>query len=219
MTHRTLVSILVASSLLLGSCAGYRGGWESVAYIEGTQPNFPTDATPRALRAPELLVPGLRMQVSIDNQLRTYDRNVAFGLPVSNDPRNTQPKNIEPGKTRVFVTVTPELADFVFEPSLASLHVAGQHFSGIAGFEFDRWDDAWNRVERGGRWEHRPIDSQFVLADVGRRYHLSIDFATPTPSPQGVEIALDLSRALRSSAVAPIPMIRFAPVRWKEGYT
>jgi hypothetical protein len=75
------------------------------------------------------------------------------------------------------------------------------------------------RVERGGRWEHRPIASEFVLSEAGRRYYLSIDFATPVPSPESPDIVLDLSQALRSATEPPLPPIRFAPVRWKEGYT
>jgi hypothetical protein len=49
--------------------------------------------------------------------------------------------------------------------------------------------------------------------------HLSIDFATPVPSPESPDIALDLSQAVKSITEAPLPLIRFAPIRWKEGYT
>ena len=159
-------------------------------------------------------------KVTIDSQLRTYDTQVYFfALPLSVDPRNVYPKNIEPGKTRVFVGATPQVPGFVFRPAAAVLQVANKRFTGAAGFEFGRWDDEWKRVERGGRWEHRPIASEYVLSEVGRRYYLSIDFATPVPSPELPDIVLDLSQALRSTTESPPPLIRFAPVRWKEGYT
>jgi len=213
---------LLAACLVLTGCAGFRGGWESVAYIG--------DAPPAALRVPatsdrqgippQLAVPGLRLHVAIDNQLRTHDTQVYFFvLPLSIDPRDAYPKNIAPGRTRVFVTVTPEAPGFVFRPSAAVLEVAGRRFIGETGFEFGMWDGQWTRVPQGGRWEHRPIDTDMPLSEIGRKYLLSIDFATPTPSPQSNGIVLDLSQALKSATQPPLPPIRFVPVRWKEGYT
>jgi hypothetical protein len=169
---------------------------------------------------PELSVPGLKLHVAIDNQLRTHDTQVyLFILPLSVDPRNVYTKNVEPGKTRVFVTVTPLTPGFVFRPTAAVLQVADKRVSGAAGYEFGMWDVEWKRVDRGGKWEHRPLASEYVLSEVGRRYYLSVDFATPVPSPESRAIALDLSQALKSSNVPALPLIRFAPVRWKEGYT
>lgn len=165
-------------------------------------------------------MPGLKLRVTIDNQVRTYDTQVYFfALPLSVDPRNVYPKNVASGKTRVFVTVTSQVPGFIFRPTAAVLQVADQRFTGAAGFEFGLWDNEWKRVERGGRWEHRPIVSEFALTEVGRRYYFSIDFVTPVPSPESQNIVLDLSQALKSSTEPPVPLIRFAPVRWKEGYT
>ena len=215
------LSIVIASALVAG-CAGYRGGWESVAYLGDTPPAARTEATAadRAHNPPELSVPGLKLRVAIDNQLRTYDTQVYFfALPLSIDPRNVYSRNVKPGKTRVFVTVTPQAAGFVFRPETAVLQFAEKRFTGAAGFEFGMWDVEWKRVEAGGKWEHRPIASDYALAEVGRRYYLSVDFATPVPSPESADIVLDLSEALRSTTQPPLPLIRFAPVRWKEGYT
>jgi hypothetical protein len=206
----------------LASCAGYRGGWESVAYIGDTPPAALSEAAlqDNVRNLPDLSVSGLKLRVTIDNQLRTYDTQVyLFAVPASIDPRHAYPKNHVPGMTRVYVDVTPQVPGFVFRPSAATLRVAGKQFAGAAGFEFGMWDDKWNRVAQGGRWEHRPIASDLVLSEVGRRYLLSIDFATPVPSPESRDIVLDLSHALASAAAPALPPIRFAPVRWKEGYT
>jgi hypothetical protein len=79
-------------------------------------------------------------------------------------------KSNEPGKTRVFVTVTPQIAGFVFRPAAAMLQVAEKRFAGAAGFEFGMWGHAWKRVERrGGKWEHRPVTAEYIPSDVGRR--------------------------------------------------
>ena len=164
----------------------------------------------RSLIAPIALGPDFTA-VQIDNRLRTYDTQVyLFVLPLSVDPREVYTQNHQPGKTRVFVSVTPEASGFVFEPTKATLTIGAQRFTGAEGFEFGKWD---------GKWEHRPVGAQFALHEPGRRYLLSIDFVAPAPSPESRDIVLDLSQALRSQAHPPLPPIRFAPVRWKEGYT
>ena len=213
---------LLLVCFLVTSCAGFRGGWESVAYIGDAPPAALSDAARQGdvRNPPELSVSGLKLRVTIDNQLRTYDTQVfLFAVPGSIDPRHVYPKNHVPGMTRVYVDVTPQAPGFVFRPAAATLRVADKPFAGAAGFEFGMWDDKWNRVAQGGKWEHRPIASELVLSEVGRRYLLSIDFATPVPSPESRDIVLDLSRALASAAAPALPPIRFAPVRWKEGYT
>jgi len=215
-------AFLVAAGLLAAGCAGYRGGWESVAYI-GTPPNASSlDSMSRVVprQPPELRVPGLALRVAINNQLRTYDTKVyLFILPLSYDPRRVYANDPAPGRTRVFVTVTPATTGFVFRPSAAVLQVAGQRLAGAAGFEFGQWDDAWRRAGSGARWGYRPIVSEDSLLDVGRRYYLSIDFEVPVPSPRSPDIVLDLSGALRSASEPPVPLIRFLPGRWRAGYT
>ncbi|MFC5519316.1 hypothetical protein [Polaromonas jejuensis] len=213
---------LILVCLGFSGCAGYRGGWESVAYLGDTPPAFSSEAPTlhEARNRAALNVPGLQLRVAINNQLRTYDTQVyLFALPLSVDPRNVYPQNHEPGKTRVFVSVTPTDPGFVFRPSLAVLSIAGKRFTGIAGFDFDMWDLQGNRVKQGGKWDHRPVESDFALMEPGRRYLLSIDFATPVPSPESRDIGVDLSQALRATQHPPLPLIRFAPVRWKQGYT
>lgn len=217
-----LVAALVASvALNLSGCAGFRGGWDSVAYIGDRPPaEYAEVRADRAARPPVLRLPGVDLAVSIDNRLRTYDTQVyLFALPLSVDPRNVYSKNVEPGKTRVFVTVTPSEPGFVFRPGAAVLHVEGRRFTGVEGFEFGMWTSDWERVTEGGIWDHRPVGEEFRLLEPGRKYLLSVDFDTLVPSPESAAIALDLGRALASPHSPAIPLIRFAPVRWKEGYT
>jgi hypothetical protein len=208
--------------VVVAGCAGYRGGWKSVAYIGETPPVPPADAnTASSVGARSMLhVPGLQLEIALDNQLRTYDTQVyLFALPLSIDPREVYPKNNQQGKTRLFVTVTPSDSSFVFRPTEAVLSIADKRFAGEAGFEFGMWDREGKRVREGGSWNHRPVGQEVALAEVGRSYYLSIDFNTPVPSPESREIAIDLSRALTSERHQWIPLIRFAPMRWKEGYT
>lgn len=214
-------AVVVLVSLLAASCAGYRGGWVSVAYLGDTPPSVLANSrgSIKGDNPPELSLPGLTLHVTINNQLCTYDTVVYFfALPVSVDLSNVHSRIIEPGKTRVYVTATPLVPGFVFRQAAAVLQVAEKRFTGAAGFEFGMWDDAWKRVERGGKYEHRPIASEYILSEVGRTYLLSIDFLTPVPSPESPDIVLDLSQALRSTTQSPLPLIRFAPARWNESY-
>jgi hypothetical protein len=52
-----------------------------------------------------------------------------------------------------------------------------------------------------------------------KAYQLTLEFPIERVSPEGAAISLDLSDALRNNAQPAIPLIRFHPVRWKEGYT
>ncbi|CAL92745.1 hypothetical protein [Azoarcus olearius] len=63
------------------------------------------------------------------------------------------------------------------------------------------------------------MDQTLALEQAGRRYHLSIEFDTPVPSPELRDIEVDLSGVLPSSRRPPLPVIRFVPGQWKEGYT
>jgi hypothetical protein len=215
---RSLRSCLVFALLVtIAGCAGYRGGWQSVAYV-GDPPVVPERPARSRYEPPVISLPGVRLQARIDNESQTYDTAIYFGLPLSIDPRTTYPRNVQPGRTRVFVTATPADASFVFRPGEAQLSVAGQTFNGSAGYEFAMWTADWQRVESGGNWQHRPVGDAFALAETGRTYHLSVDFDTPVPSPGSPDIAIDLSKALASTVHPALPVIRFEPMRWKEGY-
>jgi hypothetical protein len=164
----------------------------------------------------------MKLQVSIDNQLRTYDTQIIFGLPLSVDLRNLYPKNHEAGTTRVFVNVVPQTGGFMFRPLLASPVIDGKWHQARRGFQFGAWNAQDKLDENGGKWEHRyVVGAELPLIQPGKRYLLSLEFDTPVPSPESHGIMLDLSDTLTDKQDLrdfPIPPIRFAPVRWKEGY-
>jgi hypothetical protein len=162
----------------------------------------------------------VQLRVAIHNQRHGDDAQFALlALPISVDPRRVYPGADDPGRTRVFVNATPQEAGFVFRPARAVLGVGARRITGAAGFVFAQWDRQGRRVEQGGQWDHRRVDPDLVLADVGRTALLSIDFPTVPPSPESREITLDLSQALRAPQRPPLPLIRFVPVRRKEGYS
>jgi hypothetical protein len=75
-----------------------------------------------------------------------------------------------------------------------------------------------NVVPQTDGFVFRPLLASLIQPD--KRYLLSLEFDTPVSSPESHGIALDLLDALRDvQNFRLIPLIRFAPVRWKEGYT
>ncbi|TVT76698.1 MAG: hypothetical protein FHP92_08580 [Denitromonas halophila] len=212
-------SLLYALLITTTGCAGYMGGWKSIAFVGDTPPPTAPDME-HASKPSTLHLPGLRLDIALDNTLRTHDTQVVlFALPVSVDPREVYTKNNQPGKTRLFLTVTPSDTGFVFRPSQAVFLIGEQRLNGIVGYEFGMWDAAGRRVHQGGTWQHRPVGDAFALAQAGRPYLLSINFDIAAPSPETAGLAVDLSGALSSPHHPPLPRIRFAPVRWKAGYT
>lgn len=210
---------LTVLACTLTGCAGFRGGWESVAYI-GDAPPAPPEPSASAYernQRPPLSLPGMSLRVSIDNRVRDYDTQVwFFAVPVKVDPRTIQTDVAKPGKTRVRLAVTPTQAGWVFNPQQAVLTFGGLQYRAVAGYEFGQFAVDPSRPEQ---WGYRPIPADMTLhADQGQ-YLLSIDFDVPSPSPDRPDITIDLSRALRAPGLTEVPLIRFVPVRWKEGYT
>jgi len=210
-TRRRLLSGLAAVPLL--GCAGYRGGWESVAYV-GDEP--PADAKVGSA----LELPGVTLRVSINNKVRSRDTQVVlFVVPASFDPRDVYAQGPSPGRTRVYLSTTPLGPGWIFRPTAAVLSFGGARHTADAGYEFGQWDASGQRVGQGGRYDHQPVGAERALPDVHRRYYLSVDFATAVPDPRLRDIVVDAASCLTAPTQPPLPPIRFAPARWEEGYT
>jgi len=167
-----------------------------------------------------LILPGLTLRVRLLNQIRTYDSHIYFYvLPLWFDTNTVKTMPSEPGKTDVWLHVSGSSGGFVFRPQLAKLIVAGKAVPALAGFETGSWDQDGNRVKRGGKREKRAVPGELALSDGSWSYFLILKFPMPTPSPEEQDIALDLSEALRAPDKPTIPLIRFNPTRWQEGYT
>jgi hypothetical protein len=210
----------LAGAVSLAGCAGYRGGWASVPYTGDRAPH-PTDLpeSARLFDLEEVKVPGTRLRVSLNNRLRSYDYQVWFAVvPVSGDPRDALLGD-QDSKTRVYLSVTPQTAGFVFRGRAAKLEIDGRVYMPIAARRFGQFDAAGNVVERGGKWQYVELGPEFALTQPGTIYGLSLVFDVPVPAAETAKISIDLSEALRDPALPPMPLIRFQPVRWREGYT
>ncbi len=179
----------LAGAVTLAGCAGYRGGWASVPYT-GDRPPHPTDLpeSARLFDLEEVKVPGTRLRVSLNNRLRTYDYQVWFAVvPVSGDPRDALLGD-QDGRTRVYLSVTPQTAGFVFRGSAARLEVDGRAYVPVAARRFGQFDAAGNLVERGGKWQYVELGPEFALTQPG------------TIAGPGSRDREDLDRSFRSAA-------------------
>jgi hypothetical protein len=213
--RRTLLACGSAACLVAGlvSCAGFRGGWESVAYLGEQPPVAPSPSAPFEL-------PGLSLRVTLHNRARTSDTQVMlFVVPVSIDPRRGSAQGVAPGRTRVYVNATPTIEGWLFRPLGATLSFDGKSFVSDAGWIFGQWDAQGRRVERGGSYDHQRVDDSLRLGQPGQVHLLSLDFPTSAPDPQRRDIVLDLGPTLRAESLPAVPTIRFQPTRWEEGYT
>lgn len=218
-TSGRLVALLLG--VALASCAGYRGGWESVPYVGDAPPPLQVSRTSyEAYARTQLQFPGITLGVMLQNRMRDYDRQVYFYvLPVPGDSREQPTQRIDAGMTRVSLRVSGTDGDYVFQPLRARLSVGGVTVAATGAREFGMWDERGRPVSSAGRWGDQVIEGEHSLDDRKRTYLLSLDFPVASPSPERTDIVLDLSEALRANGRPALPPIRFAPTRWREGYT
>lgn len=214
---------VASGAVLVAACAGFRGGWESLPYVGEAPPAQPPEyRTPYEARVRSTLaLEGVRVHVDLGNRLQTSDTQVVlYAVPVGIDPRE-QPAGLrQPGLTRVQLAIERQLAGFTFIPGQAVLRTSRGEARAARATHIGMWDERGRPLERDGTRGAREIDGELALADLGRRYVITLEFPLAPPDPRERDTVLDLSRALRSPQLrAPLPVIRFFPVRWQEGYT
>jgi len=216
-TSRTLGVRIFAAAIFfsLFSCAGYRGGWESIPYV-GSPPPTPSVTRTNYERGErlKLALPGLSLSVLLNNQSLDSDTQIyAYVIPVPG-PSAGKPSDTSK-KAKVTLFITPREEGYVFRPLLATLSVGGQTTSALGGYT-----DAKFIGFKDGVAVH--ADPQRIADEAplstGKSYIFDVEFPLPVPSPQAPDVALDLSRALQAPGQPTIPLIRFLPVRWGNWY-
>lgn len=209
------LGVVVAVGMLLSSCAGYRGGWESLPYI-GDTPRAPSVSRTsyEARKRAELLFPGLKIGIDLHNQILDNRYEIYGVVPVSKSPA-AEFRNSLVKPERIWLHFEVREEGYVFRPRLAMLGGAGKSASALAGYERGKYDLSGYQ---GSFWkEPKPIAEEYPLSP--GNYYLAVDFSLPVPGPQTPDITLDLSKALTAPGKPPVPLIRFLPVRWEEGYS
>jgi hypothetical protein len=205
--------------LSAAACAGYRGGWYSLAYV-GDPPNDPSApySASELQQLGRLAFPGLTLQASLNNRLQTGDRKVIlFVVPAGYDTRDRRMNYGPADRVRLYLTLTIGDQPWTFDPQAVTLTIDGVTASAKAGHLYGRWNAA-GEADPAGEYTHQPLTGPLILA-AASQHELSVDFETAIPAPQKAQISADVSKALQSVAWPAIPVVKFKAVRWKQGYT
>jgi hypothetical protein len=201
--------------LSVASCAGFRSGFESIPYVGDVEPPPTTPAIK------EIQLPGVKLDISLNNTIRTSDVQVVFLVPMSVDPRN-KPSFGKTDRLTVNLKIIPTDSDFAFNPSGSTVTVDGQAFNPIIArlIDWKKWQTCFNsaacNLQDTTLWSDT-VDKEIALTK-DKNYELHIIFDCPVPTPEK-DIRLDLGRALRNPRFPDIPTIRFIKIRWRQGYT
>lgn len=237
-TINTLRGLLLATSLALGACAGYQGGFASVPYVGDQHADIPNSTTKFALwNLGNLELPGVKVYVGLNDTLQTYDYAVmAVVVPIQVDFAEKN-RSRESNRLHVTLHVTPRLANIVFEPQRIVVSIDGQRLPPAVAWTEDqkklkqlldscyaasiaasrRGDSAPKDCLNPAGYRDR-IDTAMSLGAVGQVHWFTVAFDIPPPSPDRV-ITLDLSQALHHPDLPQVPIIRFKKIRWSHSYS
>ena len=209
-----MTRLLLLFCVLLAGCAGYRSGEVSRAYI-GTPPQAAAIArgTPNWLQ-----VPGARVRVELGNEVQQREHQVMlFIVPVMVDPRERPLYRADEGARLLLEISATEAAHF--SPEHALLWIDGQAYRPSGVQQLTVFDPGQYPLTALRETEERaPAGVRYALNRPGRHHQFWLRFSAPLPAPTQ-DIRLDLSGALRVPGQPPVPLIRFRPVPWKQGYT
>ncbi len=199
---RTRIFLFLSLSLLIVSgCAGFRGGVFSAPYIGEQEPDIKEPSTTYERRElQKLQLPGVKLEVSLNNLKRTYDYKVILYVIPTDVDLGDKPQNADERFLEVELVITPTVGGFVFDPRKAIVSIDGKIFETIAEVSVAQ------------------IQSPQVLDKVGNAYSFKLRYDSAIPSPES-RISLDLSKALTNAAVPIIPLIKFKKLGWSAGYT
>jgi hypothetical protein len=241
---RLLRRCCVALALpLIAACVGYEGGLVRIPYIGESPPSVSRVKAPYELdRLRELHLPGLTLNLSLNDKLRTYASESVFVIPTHLDTKNTLTR-FEKDRLQLILHITPDQAGFIFSPTGIVVHVAGVKVETVSVWLEDRkkFDEAWVRymaaladssaaIRRGvatdavaepqrpdpGEWRDS-VSRPVPLDNVGQSYWFVVQFATVVPAVDA-EIVIDLSHSLKHARLPVIPPIRFKTIRWSESH-
>lgn len=199
---------LLAGCLLLGGCAGFRSGVESVAYV-GEQ---------EADEQGRLRLDDATLALRLNNQIQQSDFQVIlFVVPVMYDPID-KPRYNEKDGIRLLFEIQPATTDFRFRPEHVVLTVDGRSLSPSSVSLIMVRDPGQFPLDGFQAIDQSPTGLDYPLGVSQRSWQFILKFDGPVPTPSS-DIRMDLSRALERPAKPPLPPIRFRSRAWKQGYT
>jgi hypothetical protein len=208
---RMLVTI---ACLMLCSCAGFRRGVESrvsgeMARADDIELDRRGDFRGWGQYGDKLTLPGVSLVFDLENAIQTDD-SYWFGIGIPLIPLKWNPRNRElhyrDADYAVQIEVKPASAGYEFFYSRVRLMVDGEAFSPTGGSA---------KLYKHASYDEIPETLSLTQAGTAWKLRLYFDRATPRPDQP---ISLDLTEALISEAVPPIPPIVFKKGSWSRRY-
>lgn len=223
-----IVSVLV---LLFSGCGGFRGGIQSVPYLDEQEPQEARVSSGWSHKIP---FPELTVELSLNNRIRTYQYEVMlFVVPtylnLLNEFQNPDAKELE-----IALQVTAHASPVTIDPQQLRLTLEGEEFrpTGVWVNNLARERqviDAYVKARRQAPAEHPPsipastewrdaIAAPVTVQPGGTSPRFIVTFPVPPPSPE-TRLSLDMNSAIGEPKLSETPLIRFKPMRWSEGYS
>lgn len=218
-------------SAVLTACGGFRGGIESVPYVGDSapqgQPSHPS--WPH-----KILLPGLTLELSLNNALRTYQYEVMlFVIPTYLNFRDEY-RNREAEALELSLQLEARDASMVVDLRQLVLTVDGREVRPngvwvnnlererrvIEDFVKARREAPTNQPPAGPRaseWRDAITDPVALGAGV-RSARFIVVFPLPLLSPEK-EMRLDLNQAIVDPRGVELPLIRFQSTPWSDAYS
>ena len=226
---KLLPSILAL--LLLSGCGGFRGGIESLPYVETHEPQ---ESFAHPAWYHEVVLPELTLRLSLNNSVRTYQYEVMlYFIPTYlnfwDEFRNRDAEALE-----LLLQVTAHDGPVTFDPRQLVLTVDGQEVQPrgvwvnnrdrerrvIDDFVKARRQAPPNQLPvtpRAAEWRDAVTDP-VTLRPMEQSPRMIVSFPLPLISPQK-DLALNINQALLESRPSKVPLIHFKSIPWSEGYS
>lgn len=203
---KLFIPLILLSILTISGCGGFRSGFASVPYIGDVEPI--AEEKFFEFYDYSLILPGMKLDVAINNRIRTRDIAVMlFVVPIAIDVID-RPYYTNTDRFQISLSIIPKEQGFTFNPMEVKVTVDGQSFK-PALTEF-----------RGGPYKSdlRSVIEKEISLTKDTFHAIDMTFDRPVPTTDRT-ITLNIGNALMHPHHPAIPTIRFKQVRWKQGYS
>lgn len=216
---------------LLSGCGGFRGGIESVPYIDELEPQETSVNRPWPH---EITFSDLTVQLSLNNTVRTYQYEVMlFILPTYlnfwDEFHHRDAETLE-----ITLQVTAHTSGVIIDPQQLLLTVDNEESrpTGVWVNNLERERqviDAYIKarhqapadqpppIPRSSEWRDA-VTAPMTIRPGEKSPRFLVTFPVSLPSPER-KLALDLNPAIGEPKISEKPLIRFKSMRWSEGYS
>ena len=224
-------SLCVLVLLMLSGCGGFRGGIESVPYVGDDEPQ--QTSTNRSWPH-EINLPGLTLYLSLNNTVQSYQYEVMlYIIPTYlnfwDEFQHGDAENVE-----LTLQMTPHESSISIDPRKLVLTVDDREFRPIAvwvnNLERERQViDAYVKARRQAPPDQPPsipsssewrdsVMAPVIIRPREKSPRFIVTFPAQLPSPERT-LSLNLDTAIIEPLSFDIPLIRFKPMHWSEGYS